>query len=187
MALRAVCAAAAISVKTAQSISSVSYTVMPGHAPGIHVRVSLTKGRGPGQARRQRGSYSLRGVGPDFRRLGKFGHGALFVVDQEEQVKVPDGRSATGTFDDRLPPFFVVRLSRRLDRRPDIDTRAGLAIKLKEEVLAQQFLVIAPLWNNVARLLGDLLTTPSFRRIEFNQLENHLDLARYFCRRATSM
>jgi hypothetical protein len=39
MALRAVCAAAAISVKTAQSILSVSYTLMPGLAPGIHVQL----------------------------------------------------------------------------------------------------------------------------------------------------
>ena len=35
MALRAVCAAAAISVKTAQSIAP--YKVMPGLVPGIHV------------------------------------------------------------------------------------------------------------------------------------------------------
>src|SRR5262245_32777796 len=160
---------------------------MPGRAPGIHVFVSLTSGRGPRQARLRPSRYSLRGVGPDFRRLGKFGHRALFIIDEQKQVKIPDRRSAPGTFDDRLPPFFVVRLSRRLDGRPDIDTRAGLTIELKKEVLAQQFLVVAPLWNDVARLLGDLLTTPSFRRMEFNQLKNHFDLSCFFCRCATSM
>src|SRR5262249_42980565 len=126
------------------------------------------------------------GVDLNFSRLWKFADLAFFVIDQQEQVKIADGGRATGALDHRLTPFFVVGFLRGLDRRPDVDAGPGLSVELKQKVLAQQFLVGAPFWNHIARLLGDLLTAPALRRIEFDQFKDH-PASLYFGRCATNM
>src|SRR5262249_36094128 len=125
---------------------------------------------------RSPGGYALCSISPNFRRLGEFGDLALLVVDQQEEVKIADGGRAAGSLDHRLPPSFVVRVLRCLDRRPDVDAGTGPAVELKQEVLTQQFLVGAPFRDHIARLFGHLTAAPALRRIEFDQFKNHAAL-----------
>src|SRR5579885_2374782 len=184
MALRAVCAAAAISVKTAQSIGAtvlqcwrkrVKSDRHPGRAkrePGSVLR-SLSRGHGVLGPRFRGDDRRSRRRRLDFRRLGKLRDLAVLVIDQQEQVEITDGGGGPGAPDDRLAPFLVVRALGRLDRRPDIDAGAGPAVELEQEVLAQQFLVRPPLRNDIAGLFGHLRPAPALRRIELHQFHDH--------------
>src|ERR1019366_9458758 len=96
-----------------------------------------------------RAAMRSRRGGRNFRGLRKLGERALLIVDQQEQIEIADGRRAAGAFDDRLPPGVVMRLLRMLQRRPQIDAAAGLAVEFEQEMLAQQLLVGLPMRNDV--------------------------------------
>src|SRR3974390_124536 len=99
---------------------------------------------------------------------------AVLIIDQQEQIEITDRRRRAGAPDDRLAPFLAVRLPRRLDRRPDVGAAAGLAVGREQEVLAQQFGIGAPLVDYVSRVFRDLLARPAFRRVELDQLQDHV-------------
>src|SRR5690242_18068540 len=100
---------------------------------------------------------------------------AVLVVDQQEQVKIANGRIAAGALLDAFTPLVVVTLPCSFDRRPDINARAGAFIvpDAKPEMLAQQIWIRRPLRDRTLGVLQHMGAIPARRRLECHHFQNH--------------